>query len=166
LHLPFSIGDFTDFSCSENHVLNASEVMTKTRAAPPGFYYFPVGYTARTSSIVVSGTPVKRPQGQYKTKEGKVVFGPTNKLDYELEVAAFIGKATELGKPVRVEEAEEHIFGLVLLNDWSGKSCKSRSFYLSNSFPVVQLLLAIRSQSFNLVGQSLTFFNPNGKSSC
>lgn len=62
-----------------------------------------------------------RPKGQYKSKDGKVVFGPTDRLDYELEVAAFIGKASELGKPVSLEGAEDHIFGLVLLNDWSGK---------------------------------------------
>jgi hypothetical protein len=67
------------------------------------------------------GTPVTRPKGQYKSKDGKIVFGPTNRLDYELEVAAFIGKASELGKSVSLEGAEDYIFGLVLLNDWSGK---------------------------------------------
>lgn len=122
MHLPFSIGDFTDFSCSENHVLNASEVIFKKRDAPPGFYHFPVGYTARTSSIVVSGTPVKRPRGQYKKIDGQITFGPTNRLDYELEIGAFIGRASVLGKPISLEDAEDHIFGLVLLNDWSGRS--------------------------------------------
>lgn len=62
-----------------------------------------------------------RPKGQYKSKDEKIVFGPTNRLDYELEVAAFIGKASELGKSVSLEGAEDYIFGLVLLNDWSGK---------------------------------------------
>lgn len=125
MHLPFSIGDFTDFSCSENHVLNASEVIFKKREAPPGFYHFPVGYTARTSSIVVSGTPVKRPRGQYKNGDGQITFGPTNRLDYELEIGAFIGRGSVLGKPINLHDAEDHIFGLVLLNDWSARDIQA-----------------------------------------
>ncbi|RDW85617.1 hypothetical protein BP5796_03942 [Coleophoma crateriformis] len=120
LYLPLAIGDFTDFSCSRDHVLNASEAVFKKRELPPGFEYFPVGYTARTSSIVISGTKIKRPKGQYRDGE-KVVFGPTRRLDYELEVACVIGKGNKLGDSIRVEDADEHIFGLVLLNDWSAR---------------------------------------------
>ncbi len=122
MHLPISVGDFTDFSCSKEHVLNAGEAIMKKRFLPPGFLHFPVGYTARASSIVVSGTPVVRPKGQFRHSEsGEVVYGPTKALDYELEVAAIVGKPSELGKPVAIQDADEHIFGLVLLNDWSGR---------------------------------------------
>ncbi|PMD39408.1 Fumarylacetoacetase [Hyaloscypha variabilis F] len=121
LHLPLSIGDFTDFSCSRSHVLNAAEAVFGKRSLPPGFEYFPVGYHGRTSSIVPSGTPIVRPNGQYRDEEGKVVFGATKRLDYELEVAAVIGKPSVLGEPVAIENADEYIFGCVLLNDWSAR---------------------------------------------
>lgn len=94
----------------------------KKRAVPPGFLHFPIGYTARTSSIVVSGTPVIRPRGQFRNTQGEVVYGPTEQMDYELEVACIVGKSSELGKPVEMTDADEHIFGLVLMNDWSGMS--------------------------------------------
>jgi fumarylacetoacetase len=125
LYLPFSIGDFTDFSCSLNHVLNASEAIFKKREAPPAFHHFPVGYTGRTSSIVVSGTPVIRPNGQYRDADGNIVFGPSKRLDYELEVGAFICKPSEMGKPVSLKDAEDHIFGVVLLNDWSARDIQA-----------------------------------------
>lgn len=120
LHLPLDIGDFTDFSCSRDHVLNASEAVFGKRELPPGFEHFPVGYHGRTSSIVVSGTPIARPRGQYRDAQGKVVFGLTKRLDYELEVAAVVGKSSTLGEPVSIGDADDHIFGLLLLNDWSG----------------------------------------------
>jgi fumarylacetoacetase len=121
LHLPLAVGDFTDFSCSRDHVLNAGEAVFGNRELPPGFEHFPVGYHGRSSSIVISGTPIRRPKGQYRDASGKVIFGPTNRLDYELEVAAVIGAPSQLGEPVTIGNADEHIFGLVLLNDWSGE---------------------------------------------
>lgn len=120
MHLPMSSRDFTDFSCSKDHVLNAGEAIMKKRFLPPGFLYFPVGYTARTSSVVVSGTPIVRPKGQFRDTLGKVVYEPTKQMDYELEVACIIGKPSQLTRPVQISDADEHIFGLVLLNDWSG----------------------------------------------
>jgi fumarylacetoacetase len=122
LHLPISIGDFTDFSCSHDHVLNASQVVFGRRETPPGFLHFPVGYTGRTSSIIVSGTPIVRPHGQFLNTEqpAKVIYGPTKRLDYELEVAAVIGKRSSQGESVLIGDADEYIFGVVLLNDWSG----------------------------------------------
>lgn len=119
LHLPLSVGDFTDFSCSRDHVLNASDAVFGKRELPPGFEYFPVGYTGRSSSIVVSGSPVRRPKGQFREGEN-VVFGATRRLDYELEIGCVIGKPSAIGDPVSIEDADDHIFGLVLLNDWSG----------------------------------------------
>ena len=120
MHLPMASRDFTDFSCSKDHVLNAGEAVMKKRSLPPGFLYFPIGYTARTSSIVISGTSIVRPKGQFRDSLGEVVYGPTKQMDYELEVACIVGKPSELTKPVDIADADEHIFGMVLLNDWSG----------------------------------------------
>ena len=83
MHLPVDIRGFTDFSCSKEHCLNASEVIMKKRSLPPGFLHFPVGYSGRASSIVVSGTPIIRPKGQLRDGE-EVIYGPTQQLDYEL----------------------------------------------------------------------------------
>ncbi|KAF8865710.1 hypothetical protein BDZ45DRAFT_668622 [Acephala macrosclerotiorum] len=127
LHLPIQIGDFTDFSCSRDHVLNASEAVFGTRTLPPGFEHFPVGYHGRSSTIVVSGTDVVRPKGQFKNKDGGVEFGETRRLDYELEVGAVVRKArsVEAGEGVGIEEADEWIFGVVLVNDWSARDIQA-----------------------------------------
>lgn len=125
LHLPVHIGDFTDYSASANHVLNAGEAVQGVRALPPAFKKYPVGYAGRCSSITVSGAPVTRPLGQfiedYTVPEKKIIFGPSRGLDYEMEVAAVIGKPVEPGTFLNAKDADEHIFGLVLLNDWSAR---------------------------------------------
>lgn len=93
------------------------------RQLPPAGPYYPIGYNGRASSVRVSGTPVTRPWGQYY-KQGsatEVVFGPSQSFDFELEMAAIVGKPSKLGERVSIEDADEHIFGLVLLNDWSGE---------------------------------------------
>ncbi|KAK4986148.1 hypothetical protein LTR50_005520 [Elasticomyces elasticus] len=145
MHLPVAIGDFTDFSASKQHVLNAGEAVLGKRSLPPGFLHFPVGYAGRASSIVVSGTPVERPVGQFvdRNVDGqKVVCRPSEAVDYELEVAAIIGKSVEIGQRVRVTDADEHIFGLVMLNDWSGVPTADQDMfcacYLPNS-PIIIL---------------------------
>jgi fumarylacetoacetase len=123
MHLPIRVSEFTDFSCSKDHVLNAGEAITKTRKLPPGFLHFPVGYAGRSSSIIVSGTPLRRPLGQYRDENtGNVIYGPTRQLDYELEIACIIGEPLLYGGIITAADAEDHIFGLVLLNDWSGIS--------------------------------------------
>jgi fumarylacetoacetase len=132
MHLPVSSRDFTDFSCSKDHVLNAGEAIQGKRYLPPGFLYFPIGYSGRTSSLVVSGTPVVRPKGQYKNADGNVEHGPTQRLDYELEMACIVGKPSELGKPVAIKDADEHIFGIVIVNDWSGKSTVQVQSYVND----------------------------------
>ncbi|KAL9088942.1 MAG: hypothetical protein Q9165_005999 [Trypethelium subeluteriae] len=98
LHLPVEVGDFTDFSCSPDHMLNAGEAITGLRNIPPSF----------------------RPWGQYR-KDGNVVWAPTEQLDYELEMACIIGKPSEFGTRVKVEDAADHVFGIVILNDWSAR---------------------------------------------
>ena len=122
LHMPVHVGDFTDFSCSADHVVNAGEAVFGERKMPPAFPHMPLGYGGRSSSIVVSGTPVIRPLGQYrsKTEKGKVEFGPCQNLDYELELGCIVGKKVKMGEIVTAAQADEHIFGVVLLNDWSG----------------------------------------------
>ena len=102
--------------------------MVNNANPPPGFFKFPVGYQGRTSSIVVSGTDIERPYGQYRNlavtdpqSEDFVIFGPSKKVDYEVELAAVVGKPLPMKKRLYAEDAEEHIFGFVLLNDWSGE---------------------------------------------
>jgi len=121
LHLPIKIGAFSDYSCSREHMLNCAEAIFGKREAPPGFEYFPPGYHGRASSIVVSGTSIVRPKGQFRNAEKKVVYGPTEKLDYELEIGAVIGKGNKLGERIKIENVDDHLFGIVILNDWSGK---------------------------------------------
>lgn len=119
-HLPLQIPDFTDFSCSQHHVLNAGEAVQGVRRLPPGFPYFPVGYGGRCSSIVVSGTDITRPRGQFRNGD-QVVYEESKQVDFELEVAVVVGRGTKFGETVGVDESEECIFGFLLLNDWSGE---------------------------------------------
>ncbi len=123
MHLPVTVGDYTDFYSSEEH---ATRVGTMFRGAenalPPNWKHLPIAYHGRASSIVVSGTPVHRPHGQTMPSDAtQPTFGPTQKLDFELEMAFVVGKETALGQPIRVAEAEDHIFGLLLFNDWSAR---------------------------------------------
>jgi fumarylacetoacetase len=132
LYLPVDVRGFTDFSCTKDHLLNASNILFKKANLPPGFLHFPIGYTGRASSIVVSGTPITRPKGQFRNGKD-VVFGPSKQLDYELELGCIVGKPTTFGDTVSIEDADEHVFGLVLINDWSGKeiSVKCVEYILS-----------------------------------
>ncbi|KAK8041328.1 fumarylacetoacetase [Apiospora phragmitis] len=120
LHLPISVAGFFDFSCSKDHVQNMEEAIFGKKGMPPSFLHYPVGYTGTSSSIVVSGTQVRRPLG-VSPAGGSVSFGPTKAMDYELELAAIVGNPTQLGDSVALEDADDHIFGLVLLNDWSAR---------------------------------------------
>ena len=121
--LPARIGDYTDFYSSLEHATNMGK-MFRDPANPllPNWRHMPVGYNGRTSSIVVSGTPVRRPCGQMKPDEAEMpVYGPSRVLDIELEVGFFTGPGNELGTPIPVSETRGHIFGLVLVNDWSAR---------------------------------------------
>lgn len=125
LHLPIEVRGFTDFSCSKQHLLNAGEASTGRRILPPASVHYPIGYGGRASSVRVSGTPVVRPYGVYHQDGGEgVAFGPSQGVDFELEMAAVIGKPSKFGERVGVKDADDHIFGLVLLNDWSGESSR------------------------------------------
>ncbi|RGP60612.1 hypothetical protein FSPOR_10579 [Fusarium sporotrichioides] len=126
MHLPMEIKDFADFSCSLDHVINAGRIVVNNPNPPPGFFHFPVGYQGRTSSIVVSGTDIERPYGQFRNPsaangESAVVYGPSQKVDYEVELAAIIGKPLGMKQRLNAKDAEEHIFGFAILNDWSAR---------------------------------------------
>jgi fumarylacetoacetase len=123
LVLPANIGDYTDFYASKEHATNLGQMFRPGQ--PPlmeNWLHLPVGYHGRASSIVVSGTPVRRPNGQKKpVPEQPPVFGPSMALDYELELATWVGTGNELGEPINVNDAGKHIFGFSLFNDWSAR---------------------------------------------
>lgn len=127
LMLPVRIGDYTDFYSSKEHATNVGSMFRDPdNALLPNWKHLPVGYHGRASSIVVSGTPVRRPNGQQKPADADApVFGPSKLLDFELEVAFIVGRDNALGTPVRVDQAEDHIFGIALFNDWSARDIQS-----------------------------------------
>lgn len=123
MHMPVYVNDYTDFYSSIEHATNVGKMFRDPEnALLPNWKHIPVGYHGRASSIVVSGEPIHRPKGQTKPKaEEPPVFGPTQRLDFELEMGFITGKNTALGESVSTAEAEDHIFGLVLFNDWSAR---------------------------------------------
>ena len=127
LLLPAQIGDYTDFYASKEHATNVGIMFRgKDNALMPNWTHLPVGYHGRASSVVVSGTAIRRPRGQMKPADATTpVFGPCRQLDIELEMGLFIGLGNNQGTPISVEQAEDHIFGLVLVNDWSARDIQS-----------------------------------------
>jgi fumarylacetoacetase len=121
--LPVRVGDYTDFYSSREHAQNVGAMLRGAdNALMPNWVHLPVAYHGRASSVVVSGTDVARPRGQMKPEgASEPVFGPTRALDFELEVAAVVGRGNALGEPIPVAQAEGCLFGLVLLNDWSAR---------------------------------------------
>jgi fumarylacetoacetase len=120
LLLPVQVGDFTDFSVSRDHVTNAPKALFGKPQLPHTFHNFPLGYAGRCSSIHVSPTPVTRPIGQY-LENGKATFGASRALDYELEIGAIVGQPLAADADVHAKDMDKHIFGLVLVNDWSSR---------------------------------------------
>ncbi|UFH57388.1 fumarylacetoacetase [Spirosoma sp. KNUC1025] len=122
MHLPVRIGDYTDFYAGIHHAENVGR-MFRPDGDPllPNYRYMPVAYHGRASSIVVSGRSIRRPSGQFLDADKKPVFGPSQALDFELELGLIIGKSNPLGEPVPVNEAESYIFGVTLFNDWSAR---------------------------------------------
>lgn len=123
--LPASIGDYTDFYASIYHATNVGTMMRPDNPLLPNYKYVPIGYHGRASSIVVSGTEVHRPSGQVRDEGAEPVFGPTQRLDYELEVGFFVGRSNAQGEPVPIEHAGARLFGLCLLNDWSARDVQA-----------------------------------------
>jgi fumarylacetoacetase len=121
--LPVHVPNYTDFYSSREHATNVGTMFRDPKnALLPNWLHLPVGYHGRASSIVVSGTSIHRPKGQTKADDAEnPVFGPSKLLDFELEIAFIVSKETELGTSVSTKDAEDHIFGLVLFNDWSAR---------------------------------------------
>jgi fumarylacetoacetase len=123
MHMPVEVGDYTDFYSSEDHARNVGKMFRDPdNALLPNWKHMPVGYHGRASSIVVSGTPIRRPMGQTRPSDDQPpVFGPSRLLDFELEMAFVTFDGKPLGERITTAEAEDHIFGLVLFNDWSAR---------------------------------------------
>jgi len=141
MHLPARVGDYTDFYSSRQHATNVGTMFRgPENALMPNWLHLPVGYHGRASSVVVSGTDVVRPSGQQKPDDdAPPVFGPSKLLDIELELGFFVGPGNELGEPIPVEEARRHIFGFVLVNDWSARDIQKWEYvplgpFLGKSF--------------------------------
>lgn len=122
LFVPAQIGDYTDFYASIHHATNVGSMFRPDNPLLPNYKHLPVGYHGRASSIVVSGTPIRRPMGQTVTSDaGPPNFGPCRLLDYEMEMGFFVGPGNELGTRIDMREARSHIFGMVIVNDWSAR---------------------------------------------
>ncbi len=141
MHLPVKVGDYTDFYSSIEHATNVGKMFRDPEnALLPNWKHIPVGYHGRASSIVVSGTDIHRPKGQVLPKDSQIpVYQPTGRLDFELEMGFIIGKPTKLGQQVSTANAEDHIFGFVLFNDWSARDIQKWEYvplgpFLGKSF--------------------------------
>lgn len=127
LHLPMRIGDYTDFYAGLRHAFTVGTILRGAdKALQPNYKHMPVAYHGRASSIVVSGTPIRRPRGQIAPSGSTTPsFSPCKRLDIELEIAALLGKPSEMGTPVSVADASEYVFGYVLMNDWSARDIQA-----------------------------------------
>lgn len=141
LRLPVEIGDYTDFYSSREHATNVGAMFRgPDNALMPNWLHLPVAYHGRASSLVVSGTDLHRPLGQTRPDEtAPPIFGPSRAVDFELELGALIGPSNELGRPIPVGEAAEHVFGMLLVNDWSARDIQRWEYvplgpFLSKSF--------------------------------
>jgi fumarylacetoacetase len=140
MHVPSEIGDYTDFYASIFHATNVGVMMRPDNPLLPNYKYVPIGYHGRASSIVASGTPVRRPRGQSKPESVmEPIVGPSRRLDYELEVGFFVGPGNAQGSPIPVSEIEAHLYGACLLNDWSARDMQAWEYqplgpFLAKSF--------------------------------
>jgi fumarylacetoacetase len=140
LHLPFTVADYVDFYASEHHAANVGRILRP--GSPPlaaNWKHLPVGYHGRAGSVVVSGTPVHRPEGQRKGDDSPPTYGPTERLDIEAEVGFVVGGVSAMGHPIPARDAAEHIFGVVLVNDWSARDVQAWEYvplgpFLGKSF--------------------------------
>jgi fumarylacetoacetase len=137
--LPAIIGDYTDFYASIFHATNVGKLFRPDNPLLPNYKYIPIGYHGRASSLVPTGTQVRRPSGQTRDGEADPKFGPTKALDYEMELGFFVSQGNTLGEAVPIGDAEEHIFGICLVNDWSARDIQAWEYqplgpFLGKSF--------------------------------
>ncbi|MEO6143454.1 MAG: fumarylacetoacetase [Dermatophilaceae bacterium] len=141
LHLPIEVADYVDFYASEHHATNIGKIFRPDgEALTPNWKRLPIGYHGRSGTVVVSGTDIIRPKGQRKAPTDPVpTFGPSTKLDIEAELGFIVGAGTELGRPVGVDDAADHLFGVALFNDWSARDIQAWEYvplgpFLGKSF--------------------------------
>ncbi|HSV36112.1 MAG TPA: fumarylacetoacetase, partial [Ramlibacter sp.] len=141
LGVPCRIGDYTDFYVGLHHATAVGKLFRPDNPLLPNYKWVPIGYHGRASSVVVSGTPIRRPQGQTAPAAGGTVpsFGPSRRLDLELELGFLVGPGNAMGSPVPVGKAEEHLFGVTLFNDWSARDIQAWEYqplgpFLSKNF--------------------------------
>jgi fumarylacetoacetase len=140
MHLPVRIGDYTDFYVGIHHATNIGKVFRPDNPLLPNYKHVPIGYHGRSSSIVPSGTTIRHPAGQLKDADAVApTFGPSRRLDYELELGIWIGTGNDLGDPIPISEAADHVAGFCLLNDWSARDIQSWEYqplgpFLSKNF--------------------------------
>jgi len=140
LFVPMAIGDYTDFYTGIYHATTIGKLFRPDNPLLPNYKWVPIGYHGRASSVVVSGTPVARPSGQVKPPDRDApVFAPTKRLDYEVELGFVVGPGNRLGAPIPIHQAKSHLFGVVLLNDWSARDVQAWEYqplgpFLSKSF--------------------------------
>jgi fumarylacetoacetase len=137
--LPVAIGDYVDFYSSLEHATNVGRLFRPDNPLLPNWKHLPIGYHGRTSTIVAGETPIRRPRGQTRAADGGITFGPSGKLDFELEVGFIVGRDSEMGSAIPVSGADEFIFGLVLVNDWSARDIQAWEYqplgpFLGKSF--------------------------------
>lgn len=141
--VPCRVGDYTDFYTGIHHATTIGKLFRPDQPLMPNYKWVPIGYHGRASSIVVSGTPFRRPQGQTKAPGSDPAaqpgFGPSGRLDYELELGFYVGQANPLGAPVGIDDAEAHLFGVGLFNDWSARDLQAWEYqplgpFLSKNF--------------------------------
>jgi len=126
LHMPFNVSEYTDFYAGRQHAENMGAILRGGPELPANWLHIPIGYNGRASSVVVSGTAIRRPLGQLKAPDAEApVFGPTKRLDIELEMGAIVGTPSAFGDPITTDQADKMIFGYVLLNDWSARDIQA-----------------------------------------
>jgi fumarylacetoacetase len=126
LHLPFEVADYVDFYASEHHAARLGRRFRPGQdPLPPAWQHQPLAYHGRAGTVVVSGTPVRRPTGRYRTADGDIVTAPTRQLDVEVEVGFVVGVGTPLGSTLAEAALESHVFGVVLVNDWSARDIQA-----------------------------------------
>ncbi len=126
LFMPVEIGDYTDFYASVHHATNVGSMFRPDNPLLPNYKWVPIGYHGRASTIVLSGTAVRRPAGQRKGPNDETpTVGPSRSLDYELELGAFVGTGNRMGEPIPLSQADEHLFGVCILNDWSARDIQA-----------------------------------------
>lgn len=128
MHLPFAVADYVDFFASEHHASNVGRIFRPDAAEPltPNWRHLPIGYHGRAGTVIVSGTPVRRPYGQSRPRDtGRPEFGPCARLDFEAELGFVVGVPSRLGEPVPARRFAEHVFGVCLVNDWSARDIQS-----------------------------------------